>query len=102
MTEANMTDNGDYNELIESYMEAAKIAGFNQSDVEVAVNTACRFLERCESCRHSRAPHDAVEVAEDENRLDIYSRSCSLGYPTGNGCSSWERLEVPEMAEVVA
>lgn len=98
-----MTDNnGNYTALIESYMEAAKIAGFSRNDVELAVAIACRFLKCCESCCHSRAPLNAVAVAEDENRLDIYHRSCSLRYPTGNGCPHWKRLEVPEMAEVVA
>lgn len=95
-------NDGDYNELIESYMEAAKVAGFHRNDVELAIAIACRFLERCESCCHSRAPHDAVAMAENEGRLEIYHRSCSLQYQPRNGCPHWERLEVLELAEMMA
>lgn len=97
-----MIDDRDYDELIKSYLPAARAAGLTRADVELALSIACRFLERCESCCHSRAPHDAVEVAKDQGRLDIYRRSCSFRRPTGNGCSHWERLEVPEPEEVVA
>ena len=95
-------NNGDYNALIESYMEAAEIAGLNRNDVELAIVNACRFLDRCESCRHSRAPHNAIAIAEEHGRLEIYRRSCSLRRLTGNGCEGWQRLEAPVMEEVVA
>lgn len=97
-----MTDNGNYNALIESYLPAASAASFTRSDVELAIIHACRLDEQCESCRYSRAPFDAETVAVEEGRLKIYRRSCSLRRLTGNGCSHWEQLEVPEMEEVVA
>jgi len=97
-----MTDNNDYNALVESYLEAAAVMGDDRAHVEMAISLACRFQGRCESCRHSRAPENVVEVALSEERLEIYRRKCSQGCMTGlNGCPSWERLEIPIWMEVM-
>ena len=97
-----MTDNNDYNALVESYLPAARVIGDDRAHVEMAVSLATRQLGRCPSCRHSRAPENAVEVAQTEERLEIYKRSCSQGYMTGlNGCPFWEELKVPLEMEVI-
>lgn len=97
-----MTDNNDFNALVNSYLEAATIMGDDRNHVEMAVSLATRQLGRCPSCRHSRAPADVIEVAREEERLEIYKRRCSLGYMTGlNGCPFWEALEIPLEMEVM-
>lgn len=97
-----MSDNNDFNALVNSYLEAAQIMGDDRLHVENAVSLATRQLGCCPSCRHSRAPLNVVEVAREEERLEIYKRSCSQGCMTGlNGCPYWEQLEIPIEMEVM-
>lgn len=92
----------DYNELVNSYLEAARVMGDDRAHVEIAVSLACRFSGKCPSCRHSRAPQNVVKVARQEGRLEIYKRKCSQGYLTGlNRCPLWEQLEIPIEMEVM-
>ena len=97
-----MSDNGDYNKLVDSYVEAAAVMGDDRAHVEMAVSLATRFSGKCESCRHSRAPTDVIKVARVEGRLEIFRRSCALRHMTGlNGCPHWEALEIPVEMEVM-
>lgn len=91
----------DYNELVESYLDAAAVMGDDRAHVETAVSLATRFSGKCPSCRHSRAPENVVEVAL-AGRLEIFKRSCLWGRMTGlNGCPLWEQLEIPIEMEVM-
>jgi len=97
-----MTDNDDFNALINSYLEAAHVMGDDRAHVEMAVSLATRQLGRCPSCRHSRAPLNVVNVARYDGRLEIYKRSCYRGHLVGlNGCPYWEELKIPLEMEVM-
>jgi len=97
-----MANNTDFHELVNSYLEAARVMGDDRAHVEMAISLATRQLGRCPSCRHSRAPFNVVEVAEQEQRLEIYKRSCSQRHFVGlNGCPYWEVLQIPMEMEVM-
>jgi hypothetical protein len=97
-----MIDNGDFNALVNSYVKAAAVMGDGRDHVEMVVSLATRQLGCCPSCRHSRAPLNVVEIAEQEQRLEIYRRSCSQGHLPGLiGCPFWEALKIPMEMEVM-
>lgn len=85
----------DFDQIVDSYLPAAAILAMTRSEVESAVLNATRFDHRCESCRHSRAPHGAVTIAEMTGGLPVYKRRCGRA-PLTLRCPRWERLEIPQ------
>jgi len=75
-------------------MPAARVLLISRAEVELAVLRALRIERRCPSCRFSRAPYNAVEIAQVRNVLPIYRRRC-IRQPTYKRCPHWQRLEVP-------
>lgn len=91
MTTPNQTD---FDDIVNSYMEAAQMLGLTRDDVDMAVRKATRFVGQCSSCRHSRAPPNAVSIAMLENRLPIHTRQCTRE-PPHKRCPNWEALDLP-------
>lgn len=84
----------DFDQIVESYLPAAKILGLDRADVECAVRAATRIVGRCPACGHSRAAARAVQVARDQGRLDVFNRSCSLVRPAFR-CREFQPIELP-------
>lgn len=84
-----------FNEVVDSYMVAARVLMLSRAYVEMAVMKAKRIEQRCCSCRFSRAPHDVVERAIQRNVLDIFRRRC-IRQPPMSRCKNWQELEVPQ------
>jgi len=84
----------DFNQIVNSYMEAAQVLFLSRAWVEMAVMKAKRLEKRCASCRFSRAPYDVVEVAQRRGVLDIFRRRC-IQQPPMVKCEAWQELSVP-------
>lgn len=80
--------------IVDSYMPAATILGLTRDEVDMAVRRATRFMGTCVSCRFSRAPSDAEEIARDDGYLPVYLRRCTL-LPIRTRCKRYARLEPP-------
>lgn len=83
-----------WDQLVESYMPAAKVMGLSREEVDMALRVATRFERRCPSCCFSRAPHHALVQAEQEDVLVIYHRRC-INQPPRPTCPSWTKLTPP-------
>lgn len=88
----------DFEQVVESYLPAARQLGLDRAHVERAVRSATRLERRCPSCRLARAQNSAVHVAQFLGRLDIFNRRCADRLPV-TSCPHWERLELPAVLE---
>lgn len=84
-----------FDEIVDSYMPAARVLFLSRAHVEMAVRKATRIERRCPSCQFSRARHDAVQVAIRRGVLDIFNRCCIFQGPSTQ-CRDWSRLELPQ------
>jgi hypothetical protein len=95
-TTMHQVTHSDFSQLVQSYMPAAGFLRLGREDVEKAIRNAMRF-GGCPSCRHSRAPGDALGTAMYDDRLAIYERSCVDKHLTGlQSCPFYERLKIEE------
>jgi hypothetical protein len=85
----------DFDEIVDSYMPAARYLLLSRAHVEMAVLKARRIEKRCPSCRFSRAPYNVLEIAQVRKVLCIFKRRC-IRRGVQQTCSDWEPLEVPE------
>lgn len=83
-----------FEEIVESYMPAARILMLSRAHVEMVIRRATRLEKLCPSCRFSRARHDVEKVACQRGTLDIYRRRCIFQQPRRK-CHHWKRLELP-------
>jgi len=86
----------DFEEIVDSYLEAAQLLGLTRRDVELAIRQAIRIEHRCPACRHSRAPYRVRILALKRDALPIFDRSCRLAN-VGPSCRHFEPLELPEL-----
>jgi len=90
----------DFEAIVESYLPAAQVLMLSRAHVAACVFNARRLGYRCESCRYSRAPYNAEQIARARGVLPIYERRCTRRgvYRT---CPDWQEIEIPaEFLEV--
>lgn len=86
--------NQDWEDLVDSYMPAARALGMTREELDMQLRVATRFEKQCPSCIHSRAPLNARTQAERFGTLCIYERHC-INKPPRRTCPAWEKLEPP-------
>ena len=88
------TENQHWQDLVASYVPAARELGIPRGELDMALRIATRFEGQCPSCCFSRAPLNALTQAERFGVLTIYERHCTMS-PPRRKCPTWQKLAPP-------